>query len=112
MQLASFLALVIITIAIVVGERQETNFDNVYSMYISRSQFALLSAVLFLLFENVASILPLYSSVLLTSLRDWQHNEGQLRQTIFNQSKAIAHYNPNETRYSLNLQLTVGKSQE
>ena len=39
-------------------------------IYISRSQFALLSAVLLLLFENVASILPLYSSVLLTLLRD------------------------------------------
>ena len=37
----------IITIAIVVGERQETNFDHVYSMYISRSQFALLSAFCF-----------------------------------------------------------------
>ena len=64
-------------------------------MYFSRSQFALLSAVLLLLFESVASVLPLYSSVLLTSLRDWQHNEKQLRQTILNQNKAIARYNRN-----------------
>ena len=62
-------------------------------MYFSRSQFALLSAVLLLLFENVASVLPLYSSVLLTLLRDWQHNEERLRQTIFDQNKAIARYN-------------------
>ena len=42
-------------------------------------------------------------------LRDWQHNEEQLRQTIFNQNKAIARYNRNTIQ--LGPQLTVGKSQ-
>ena len=54
---------------------------------ISRAQRALLGAVLLLLFENVVSISPLYSSVLLTLLRDRQHDEEQLCQTIFNQNK-------------------------
>ena len=60
-------------------------------MYFSRSQFSLLSAVLLRLFENFASVLPLYISVLLTLMRDWQYNEEQLRR-IFNQNKAIARY--------------------